>query len=147
MRKTISLLFLAISACAVAQTSANVNVTIRLHDIQTITVNNGVNNVLLDYYTQADYANGVSSLQNNHIATFSTQDYFVKSKVLQANVITANDVYLNGLIQTTNLQTLFTNSSGNHTYDVTYSAKGNYEYLTKNKTNYTLEVVYSIEPQ
>lgn len=147
MKKILLLSTLMTGSLIFAQTSANVNVTIRLHDVQTITVNNGVNNVILDYYTQSDYENGVSSQQNNHIAAFSTSDYFVKTKVLQDNIITTNDVYLNGIQQTLNAQTLFSNGAGNHLYDVTYKAKGNYEYLTKAKTNYTVQVVYSIEPQ
>ena len=147
MKKVITLLLLSVTTYAMSQVSTSVNLTVRLHDVQTITINNGVNNIMLDYYTQSDYENGVSSLQTNHINTFSTQDYFVKTKVMQDNVITQNDVYLNGLLQTLNAQTLFTNSAGNHIYNVNYATKGNYEYLTKNKTNYTIQVVYNIEPQ
>lgn len=145
MKKLITVLALTSSMLALSQ--VNVNVTVRLHDVQSITVNNGINDLFLDYYTQNDYQNGVSSQQNNHIATFSTVNYFVKTKVLQENVITTNDIYLNGVLQTLNAQTLFSNSPGDHIYDVNYKSKGNYEYLTKNKTNYTLQVVYSIEPQ
>lgn len=130
-----------------AQNDTTVTVNIKLNDIQTIAVNNGINEINLNYSTQSDYENGVSSFQSNHIATFSTMNYFVKSHVTQENVITNNDIYINGILQNVNNQNLFTNNSGNHLYDVTYSAKGSYEYINKNKTTYTLQVVYSIEPQ
>lgn len=140
------LLFLLVSSLVFSQVSQTVNVQIKLHDVQTIVVN-GNNNILLEYFTQDDYQNGVSSQQNNHIQTFSTQDYFVKTKALQDNVITVNDVYLNNVLQTTQPQTLFSSVAGIHNYDVNYKAKGNLEYLTKPKTSYTVQVVYSIEPQ
>lgn len=135
-----------VSVWGLAQTSGTVNLTVRLQNIQTITVN-GTNNVLLTYATQSDYLNGVSSYQPNHLNTFSTQNYFVKTNVLQSNVLTTNDVYLNGILQTTAPQTLFTSPAGIHAYDVTYGAKGNYEYINLPKTDYVIQVIYNIEPQ
>lgn len=139
-------LLLLLPIAGFAQNNQTVTVNIKLHDVQTITVN-GSKTINLEYLSQADYENGVNSYQTNHLNTFSTADYFVKTKVMQDNVITNNDIYLNGILQNLQPQTLFTSGAGVHNYDVDYKAKGNYEYLTKNKINYTIQVLYSVEPQ
>ena len=142
MKKSILVLLFPLLATA----QQTVNVTIKLNDVQTIVVN-GTKNIKLEYFTQSDYQNGVKFYEANHVDTFSTQSYFVKTKALQDNVITHNDVYLNDILQTTQEQILFTNAAGIHSYGVQYGAKGNFEYLNKAKTSYLVQIVYSIEPQ
>ena len=58
----------------------NATLNVRLKPIQTLVVNNAQKIVNLDYVTKADYANGVSSLNGDHLNIFSTGGFQVKVK-------------------------------------------------------------------
>lgn len=64
-----------------AQTNTdNVTLNVKLNPIQTLIVKIGQETVDLDYVSRADYLNGVSSTQNNHLNVFSTGGFEVKVK-------------------------------------------------------------------
>ena len=52
--------------------------TLRLNPIQSITVNSGQKETLLDYRTVDNYERGVSVLQYNHLKVFSTGAFLVE---------------------------------------------------------------------
>lgn len=81
MKKT-SILFGAllglVSVTANAQKTGQATVNVKLHPIQTIIVNTPT--VDLDYTTEADYANGVSATQADHLTVYSTGAFAVTVK-------------------------------------------------------------------
>lgn len=150
---TLSFMLLSIVAFSQVGTSPNSNsgnnvvtVNIILKDIMSIEVIQASNVVNLEYNSEEDYQNGVTSNQVGHLNIFSTQNYKVLSAVWQENLITDKDIYLNNILQSRQYALLVSGTSGSNLLDVEYKAKGNNEYLTKNKQTYTTQVVYSIIP-
>lgn len=129
-------------------TGTNVaTVNIILHDIQALVVTPGQEVIDLVYDSPEDYINGVQVTKSDHLQVFSTQDYYIKSAVWQENLITQNDIYVNNVLQSRLFQTIEQGVPGSRNIDITYGAKGNNEYLTKNKQTYTTQVIYEIVPK
>lgn len=122
-------------------------VNIILHDIQTLVVTPGQEVINLVYDEPEDYINGVQVTKTGHLQVFSTQDYYIRSAVWQENLITQNDIYVNNVLQSRIFQTIEQGVPGSRNMDITYSAKGNNEYLDKNKQLYTTQVIYEIIPK
>lgn len=62
-----------------AQTD-NVTLNVKLNPIQTLVVNTNQKVVDLNYVSKADYANGVTSTNDNHLTVYSTGGFQVKVK-------------------------------------------------------------------
>lgn len=122
-------------------------VNIILHDIQTLVVTPGQEVINLVYSSPEDYINGVQVTKTGHLQVFSTQDYYIRSAVWQENLITQNDIYVNNVLQSRLFQTIDQGVPGSRNIDVIYGAKGNNEYLDKNKQIYTTQVIYEIVPK
>ncbi|QPH40435.1 hypothetical protein [Pedobacter endophyticus] len=161
-----------IGKTASAQTD-NATLNIRLYPIQTITVNPTQKTVNLDYKTTADYADGVSLAQADHLTVYSTGAFIVKVKSAAATLtgaksnIDANDVSISPLAGTSNQlanatytarnlsntdQTIISSNTGsvNKNFNITYKAAGSQKYVdkyfkTENPTVYTTTVTYTIE--
>lgn len=136
-----------------------VNLNVKLHQIQTLVVNQSQSIVDLEYTTKEDYFSGVSSKQqDDHLTVFSTSGFKVTAKALAANftgvsgntnVIPTTDISIaatagsnNNLegttLPSTNLSdaeaiTLISSEKGGRdlNYNVKYSAKGGDEYINK----------------
>lgn len=67
-----------------------VTLNVKLNPIQTLVVNNAQTNVDLEYKTVEDYAQGVSSLQKDHLKVFSTGGYAVSVKSDQDEITRQN---------------------------------------------------------
>lgn len=128
-------------------TEATLNV--RLYPIQTIEINNTLNNTVnLDYKTADDYKNGVDAIQPNHLKVYSTGGFFVTVKsgaTLGSTGITetiaANDIevtasagtekplsgatYEQAVKLTQTAKQLFSSTTGgnNSTFNIKYSTK------------------------
>ncbi|UKT62967.1 hypothetical protein [Pedobacter mucosus] len=161
-----------IGSTAFAQTD-NATLNIRLYPIQTITVNPTQKTVNLDYKTTADYTDGVSLAQADHLTVYSTGAFIVKVKSASASLtgaksnIDANDVSISPLAGTSNQlanatysarnlsnadQTIISSNTGsvNKNFNITYKAAGAQKYVdkyfkTENPTVYTTTVTYTIE--
>ncbi|MGN8056336.1 hypothetical protein ACTJKN_08680 [Pedobacter sp. 22163] len=157
---------------AIAQTD-NATLNIRLYPIQTITVNTTQKTVNLDYKTTADYTDGVSLAEADHLTVYSTGAFVVKVKSASANLtgakanIDANDVTISPLAGTSNQlanatytprnlsntdQMIISSNTGsvNKNFNITYKAAGAQKYVdkyfkTENPTVYTTTVTYTIE--
>lgn len=70
----------ATTASPATAATATATVNVRLHPIQTIIVNSANQNVNLDYNNEADYANGVSASQADHLTIYSTGAFAVTVK-------------------------------------------------------------------
>lgn len=82
-------LMMAFGITAQAQTD-NVTLNVKLNPIQTLVVNSTQNVVDLEYSTEADYANGVTSgALVDHLSVFSTGGFAVTVKSASAHLITA----------------------------------------------------------
>jgi hypothetical protein len=171
--KIITMLAMLITTIAVAQTTQNVTVNIKLHPIQSLIINPIQQNVDLDYYTKEDYEDGVSVVQADHLEIYSTGSFQI--------VATTNNITFEGTADTLPLNTLLltptdgsnpitsstkniinlsqvdqvlvssTIGGANKTFNVEYKGEGNDEYLTKyynseSPTIYTAVVKYTIMP-
>lgn len=159
------------------QTGTNegkVNLSIELHPIQTLIINKSPN-VALEYKTKENYDQGVSKKIDDHIQIYSTSGFEVKAKTNNTNLvgtgtnsktIATTDISLTpengsssldvGGLTTANLNgntdvTLITSATGgvDKTFDITYAAKGNNEYIKNyvinmDPTIYNTEVTYTI---
>lgn len=153
----------------------NVTLNVRLKPIQTLVVNNAQKIVNLDYVTKDDYANGVSSLNADHLNIFSTGGFQVKvksanaalqngAKNIQANTIqikaTAGSEAVTGAQYAQNVQlsanetTLVTSTNGgvDKKISIEYKGAGANAYLNnyiagQDPTVYTTELTYTIVSQ
>ncbi|MFA5555181.1 MAG: hypothetical protein WDA68_11605 [Phycisphaerae bacterium] len=80
--------------------SADATLNVRLYPLQTIVVNPAQNNINLDYVTVANYNDGVSSLQADHLKIYSTGAFIVQ--VASAN----NDITRAGGTETISASTI-----------------------------------------
>lgn len=72
-----------------AQSSTGVvTLNVKLNPIQTLLVNPSQNTVDLEYYTVADYEQGVTSTQNDHLTIYSTGGFQVKVKSAGSQLLT-----------------------------------------------------------
>ncbi|WP_332453862.1 hypothetical protein [Chryseobacterium aquaticum] len=159
----------------VAVKAQNATLNVRLKPIQTLVVNNAQKIVNLDYITKDDYANGVSSLNADHLNIFSTGGFQVKvksansalqngNKNIQANTIqikaTAGSDAVNGAQYAQNVQlsanetTLVSSSNGgvDKKISIEYKGAGANTYLDnyiagQDPTVYTTELTYTIVSQ
>lgn len=152
MKKFIFLLATGLGLGTVAAQQATVNV--RLYPIQTIIVNPGTANqvVNLDYHTAADYANGVNTDKADHLSVYSTGAFAVSVKADAATLesahtevtenINSSDIWVTASAGSTNTltgvtyepavsltqtaQELFSSTTGgvNKNFNVNYAAKG-----------------------
>ena len=153
----------------------NVTLNVRLKPIQTLVVNNAQKIVNLDYVTKDDYANGVSSLNADHLTIFSTGGFQVKvksanaalqngGKNIQANTIqlkasAGTDAvngaqYAQGATLSANETTLVTSTVGgvDKKISIEYKGAGANAYLDnyiagQDPTVYTTELTYTIIAQ
>jgi len=153
----------------------NVTLNVRLKPIQTLVVNSSQKVVNLDYATTDDYANGVTSVNPDHLNIYSTGGFQVKvksanaamqngGKNIQANTIqikaTAGSEAVNGAQYSQNVQlsanetTLVTSTNGgvNKKISIEYKGAGANAYLDnyiagQNPTLYTTELTYTIVSQ
>jgi len=153
----------------------NVTLNVRLKPIQTLVVNNAQKNIDLNYVTKDDYANGVSSMNVDHLNIFSTGGFQVKvksansalqngGKNIQANTIqikaTAGSDAVNGAQYSQNVQlsanetTLVSSSNGgvDKKISIEYKGAGANTYLDnyiagQDPTVYTTELTYTIVSQ
>lgn len=170
--------FLAVAmifACASATLAQTDNATLNvvLSDIKSITVNAGQKTVNLPFTTISNYQNGVTLVQDAHLAIQSTGKFKVYVKASSDNIsgtnggsIDANTInvtavkdggdniadlqYYNGGTRSLSAtkQDLFGSSQSgtlNTTFKVTYIAGQNSAYLNKPAGTYTTTVTYSIE--
>jgi len=159
----------------VTANAQNVTLNVRLKPIQTLVVHNSQKTVDLEYKTTDDYANGVSSVNADHLTIYSTGGFQVKvksanavlqngNKNIQANSIqvkaSAGSDAVNGAIYTPNLMlsatetTLVSATSGgvNKKINVEYKGAGANTYIdnyiaSQNPTIYTTELTYTILSQ
>lgn len=143
MKSILLILMLSITSVLTAQKTQDVTVNIILKDIMSLNVA-GDKIVNLEYNTQDDYLNGVKVQKEKHLEAFSTQNYVITSQTLQNSSLTSNDVSLNGKVQNLFPRTLFTSKPGARTYDVEYSAKGDYKYINKERKSYPVNIRYTI---
>lgn len=152
-----------------------VNLSIEIHPIQTLIIKNSPN-VALEYKTKENYDQGVSKKIDDHIQIYSTSGFEVKAKTNNPNLvgtgtntnktIATTDISLTpengssslqvGGLTTANLSgtsevLVITSQTGgvDKTFDITYAAKGNNEYINhfvkgENPTIYNTEVTYTI---
>lgn len=153
----------------------NVTLNVRLKPIQTLVVNNAQKIVNLDYVTKDDYANGVSSVNADHLSIYSTGGFQVKvksanaalqngGKNIQANTIqikaSAGSEAVNGAQYAQNVQlsanetTLVSSSNGgvDKKINIEYKGAGANAYLDnyiagQDPTVYTTELTYTIISQ
>ncbi|MBE4947986.1 hypothetical protein [Chryseobacterium culicis] len=153
----------------------NVTLNVRLKPIQTLVVNNAQKTVNLDYVTKDDYANGVTSVNADHLSIYSTGGFQVKvksanaalqsgGKNIQSNTIqikaSAGSEAVNGAQYAQNVQlspnetTLVSSSNGgvDKKINIEYKGAGANTYLDnyiagQDPTVYTTELTYTIISQ
>ncbi|KMQ68518.1 hypothetical protein ACM39_08405 [Chryseobacterium sp. FH2] len=174
MKKCI-LASLVLAGFVTLKAQQNVTLNVRLKPIQTLVVNNTQKVVNLDYVTKDDYANGVSSVNADHLSIYSTGGFQVKvksanaalqngAKNIQANTIqikaSAGTEAVNGAQYAQNVQlsaneaTLVTSANGgvNKKINIEYKGAGANAYLDnyiagQDPTVYTTELTYTIISQ
>ncbi len=170
---TLSVILLSLIGSKAFSQSDNATLNIRLYPIQTITVNTSQKIVNLDYKTTANYTDGVSLAQADHLTVYSTGAFIVKVKSSSASLtgaksnIDASDVSISPLAGTSNQlvnavytpqnlsntdKTIIASSTGsvNKNFNITYKGAGAQKYVdkyfnTENPTVYTTTVTYTIE--
>ena len=153
----------------------NVTLNVRLNPIQTLIVNPAQQVANLDYQTKDDYADGVSSVNTDHLSIYSTGGFQVKVKAanaalqngtknIQANTIqvqasagTEGPVgadYAQNVQLSANETTLVTSANGgvDKTINIEYKGAGADTYLDnyiagQDPTIYTTELTYTIISQ
>lgn len=85
----IASLMMVFGIAAQAQTgkSDNVTLNVKLNPIQTLIVKTDQKTVDLNYVDRANYLNGVSSTQDNHLNVFSTGGFEVKVKSSSSELV------------------------------------------------------------
>ena len=164
--------FVFMSLMLSAQNS--VNLSIKLNPIQVLSINPESKDVMLNYTTRSDYKNGKDLTCKDHLSVFSTGGFEVKVKSTQPNLtsdngtINSSDVSIlaeggssseleGATLTRINLtpaeQTLISHTKGSSdkTFNVTYSARGNDEYVdlyNQTKSNeFKTTVFYTINPK
>ncbi|CAM3078352.1 hypothetical protein DRF59_06475 [Chryseobacterium flavum] len=165
----------ALLGTVILKAQQNVTLNVRLKPIQTLVVNNAQKVVNLDYVTKDDYANGVSSVNADHLSIYSTGGFQVKvksanaalqngNKNIQANTIqikaSAGSEAVNGAQYAQNVQlsanetTLVSSSNGgvDKKINIEYKGAGANAYLDnyiagQDPTVYTTELTYTIISQ
>lgn len=170
-------IFAAFSLIGFVSLNAQQTVTlnVRLKPIQTLVVNTAQKIVNLDYVTKDDYANGVSSVNADHLNVYSTGGFQVKvksanaallngAKTIQANTIqvkaSAGSEPVTGAQYAQNVQlsanetTLVTSTVGgvDKKISIEYKGAGANAYLDnyiagQTPTIYTTELTYTIISQ
>lgn len=108
MKKRFLGLALALTAFAANAQTGTATLNVKLNPLQTLIVNPANNIVNLEYKTKADYANGVSAKQENHLTVYSTGGFQVHVKSNQQNLtggpkdIAANQIKLTASAGKTN---------------------------------------------
>ena len=168
--KKLLLLLLIIPMALVAQSNtAEVALNVRLYPIQTIVVNPLQSTVNLDYTTVANYSNGVTTLQPNHLSVYSTGGFIVSVKsedatltnTINSDFINSSDIkilasegsansladvtYNSEISLSTTAQPIFSKSTGgvNKNFNITYTAKGNLNTYINKYYNSQNPTVYS----
>lgn len=172
MKKILSLVILFTVAMLNAQ---NVNLSIKLNPIQTITVNSLQRDVELEYTSENDYDNGVSSLNSDHLKIYSTGGFQVNvrsalttltngNKSINANSIQIkayagsnaidNAIYHQNVSLTSTESAIVSSTTGgaNKTFNIEYKGAGSDQYINnyiagQSATFYTTEVMYTIISQ
>ena len=160
--------FTGISFVGAQQASDEVNLTVRLAQMQNIEVKTGQENVLLEFNTPDHFQNGVSTSKSEHLAVSSTTGFQVKVNVsgdltngentIPANTVTVAPTYNSGTVPGdhtltqkalgNNEETIISATSGavETIYDLEYSASGGPEYINETAGDYTTTVFYTISP-
>lgn len=154
-------------------TQKSVNLTIKLHRIQSLQVNDAQTNVLLEYKTKEDYKNGVSVTENNHLTVYSTGGFQVKAqasagsfegpKPFETKTVHLTATNGSGVqgdanyseVELTNVPATLINSANgavDRQFHVTYSGAKDNAYLNHydkatNPNEYKTIVTYTITPQ
>lgn len=171
MKTTILTLSLLATALVSGQTSGNVTLNVNLHSIQSLTINPSQEIVDLDYYTKADYLNGVSSLQQDHLEVYSTGGF--KIQVTSSDLVNPNETipvstitlvasdgsdaligvdYSPTILSSSPTTIVSSNLGGaDKTFNVEYQGGGSNQYLNKyhsgeEPTTYTTIITYTISP-
>ena len=175
MKKIIIASFLVLGLVKVSAQTATDNVTlnVKLHPIQTLVVNPAQKEVNLDYTTVADYKDGVSSKQADHLTVYSTGGFEVKVKSAGnltetksgSETIAANSIQITATSGTSGLtaatynsaslesteKSLITSTTGgvDKKINIEYKGAGADAYVNKyiagqNPTIYTTTVTYTI---
>lgn len=154
MRKILSIfaLLLSFTTIALAQPNSNTGpnvskVNIILREFQTVVVKQGDEVVDLVYDTFEKYRDGVSVTKENHLTVFSTNDFEINSAVWQENLIYQQDIFINDVPQSRSFSKVHEGTAGVRDISITYRARGDYDYLTKEKKTYTTQVIYTINPK
>lgn len=146
-------------ALAMAQTTSDATLNVRLNAIMSIEVNTP--NVLAEFKTKADYLNGVDVAKPSHLTTFSTQGYQVLVKSLGSNLqgsvdaldlstvtITGDSNFAHVVYNPVSLsetpQQFFrsTIGAGQKLHNVNYNFHG--QYWDKKADDYSVTVLYEI---
>lgn len=160
--------FAGILSVGAQQASDEVNLTVKLAQMQNIEVKTGQENVLLEFTTPEHFQNGVSTSKIEHLAVSSTTAFQVKVNVsgdltngqntIPANTVTVDPVYNSGTepgdhtltsrALGTNEETIISATSGavETIYDIEYTASGGIEYINEAAGDYTTTVFYTISP-
>jgi len=153
----------------------NATLNVRLKPIQTLVVNDAQKVVNLDYVTKANYADGVSSLNADHLNIFSTGGFQVRvksgssalqngNKNIQTNTIqikaTAGSDAVNGaqysqnvlLSDSESILVSSPNGGADKKINVEYKGAGGNAYIDnyiagQDPTVYTTELTYTIVSQ
>lgn len=72
--------FFGIANLSAQTNTENVTLNVRLHPIQTLVINSNQKVVNLDYTNKNEYANGVTSEQQDHISIYSTGGFEISVK-------------------------------------------------------------------
>ncbi|MFY1045825.1 hypothetical protein [Chryseobacterium sp. GP-SGM7] len=166
-------LFTALALVAFASSKAqNVTLNVILKPIQTLTVKEEQKTVNLEYATTADYQNGVSKTNDDHLTIYSTGGFQVKVKATEANMqlngktmavstvklsssagsqALSNATYQQDLALSATETTLVSSSSGavNKSVSVKYTGSGANAYIdnyvpNQNPSTYKATLVYTI---
>lgn len=149
----------------------NVTLNVKLHSIQSLTINPSQTEVNLNYHTKQDYEDGVSNLQSDHLEIYSTGGF--KIQVVSSDLINPEEnievgtislVASNGnnglpdadfttTVLSSSATTIISSNVGgvDKTFNVEYKGGGGNQYVNKyhsgeEPTIYTTTVTYTISP-
>lgn len=166
-------LFTAVALVAFASSKAQtVSLNVILKPIQTLTVKDDQKTVNLEYSTTADYQNGVSKTNDDHLTIYSTGGFQVKVQATEANMqlngknmavstiklsssagsqALNNATYQQDLTLSSSETTLVSSSYGavNKSVNVKYQGSGDNAYIdnyvpNQNPSTYKATLVYTI---
>lgn len=174
MKKIIIASFLVLGFVKVSAQTNTVTLNVKLSPIQTLLVNTAQKTVNLEYSTTANYKDGVTSTNADHLSIYSTGGFEVKvksasaalnnaasGKNIEANTIgikaTAGSVAVTGAQYSQNVKlsatetTIVTSSTGgvDKKINIDYIGAGADAYINnyiagQNPTVYTTELTYTI---